>query len=245
MGLCLEKIEALMKKNLFLVLTAVWTSGAFSTDLGIQGKVWPIIERDIREDLVLSASEVDWEKKQKELTENAKGYLDRLPKRNFPLAQENKIVYIDPSIVLTSDIQAPVEQADGSFKWEVMAKKGTRVNPLHTNKPVTAFLFFDGSDPDQIKLLKEILNLNSYQVVFVEAGSGSVKLTSDLLERPIFHANDALISKFSIQALPSLVFPGDEDYSDYIAVKQLAKPLVAEYVLNSWSTTRLSPLKKE
>lgn len=210
-----------------------------ATDLGTQGQIWPIIEKDIREDLVLSASEVDWKAKQEELKENAKGYVDRLPKRNFPLASENKITYIDPSIVLSSDIQAPVEQADGTFKWQVLAKKGTKVNPLQTNRPVTAFLFFNGGDEDQVNLLKAIAKLNPYQVVFVEAGTGSVKVTSELLERPIFHANDVLISKFAIQALPSLVFPGDEPYRDYIAVKQLAKPFSPEYVLNSWSSTRI------
>lgn len=215
------------------LLCAAAVAGA--KDLGVQGNVWPIVEPDIRQLLVENAAKVDWSKTQQKLKESAETYLDRLPKRRLPVAEVTRTDYMDPSIVLTSDIQAPVKQADGKYRWQVLFPKGMKVNPLHSQRPVTAFLMFDGSDEEQRELVKNVLALEKMRIVPVEAGAGDIAKTNEYLGRPVFHASDAMLARFNVTYLPALVYPGTGAYSDYIAVTSYARPFKAEPVLLTWS----------
>lgn len=226
-----------MLRKAILGLSVVLVAGgiAHGKDYGALGPLYPIIEVDIRQLVLESAARADWARAQDEAQESAKQYLDNLPKRSLPSAAQTNTRWIDPSIVLTSDIQAPVKQADGSYRWEVLVKKGTRFNPLSQVRPRTAMFFYDGSNEQQVKLLNRLLERESLVVVPVEAGSGSVRELSVQTGRPIFHANDALLGRFQVSELPSLVYPGDGFRSLYIGVTAFAEPYDLQTVLSSWS----------
>jgi conjugal transfer pilus assembly protein TraW len=224
-----------MKKLLALLVLACVAVLAQAKDYGVQANVWPITEIDIRRLLLESAARVDWAKVNQEALDSGKQYLTNLPKRQLPTIDRSAVTYIDPSIVLTSDIQAPVKQADGSFQWQVLYPKGTKVNPLDTARPHTAFLMFDGSKPEQVELAKAVLARGNDRVVPVEAGSGDLGKLADAFPQEVFHADDAMIARFQVNYLPSLVFPGTGSNSRSIGVAAFSAPFKADEVLQSWS----------
>lgn len=224
----------MLRKPIIAMLGMLSLASVQAKDLGVQGNVWPIVEIDMRQLVAESASRADWGKVREEMTSSAKNYLDRIPGRILPAASETKTTWFDPSVVLTSDIQAPVESPDGTYSWKVLFPKGTKVNPLKTHRPLTAFLFFDGSKEDQVALVKAVLAKEPLRVVPVEAGMGKIKQTNETLKRPVFHANDAMINRFHVTNLPTLVYPGSGAQSLYLGITQFGPPLDPLQVLKLW-----------
>ena len=223
-------------KNIALSLCLVALAPFLSAkDYGVQGNVFEIIEKDIRQSLMESAADADWKKAADEAQESAKTYIDRLPKRGFGTADKTFTTWVDPSMVLSSDIQAPMQQPDGSYAWRVLHPKGTRVNPLQYSRPITGMFFFDGSKPEQVELLRELLEKEPFRLVPVEAGAGNLNTLSGDFQRPIFYASDAMLSRFQVRHLPSLLYPGDGERNLYLGVTAYAMPFSAATVLKTWS----------
>lgn len=230
-----------MRQHAISFLLAVTAASSYAKDLGVQGNVWPIAERDIRQMLVEQAAEVDWSKVQDDVKESANTYLDNLPKRLMRPPAQTTTVWMDPSIELTSDIQVPVKGPDGSYSWQVLAAKGSRINPLVESRPVTALLFFDGSDPDQLSAVEEVLKTEPGKVVPVETGQGNLRKSVERLGRPVFHANDAMVSRFQVRYLPTLVYPGMEARSLYLGITSFAAPFSAREILAAWPELNQMP----
>lgn len=227
-----------MKKLLFGIALATAASVTLAKDYGVQGNQWPVTEVDIRQMMVAAAAKVDWSQAQNQVKESAQHFMENLPKRHLPLADKTQTDWFDPSIVLTSDIQVPVKQADGTYAWQVLYPKGTRVNPLEQYRPVTAMLFFDGSQEDQVKLVQQVLAKEPNRIVVVEAGAGDLKTLNEALKRPVFYANDQLINRFQVKYLPSLVYPGDGAERLYIGITSFGLPFDANQVVQSWPALR-------
>jgi conjugal transfer pilus assembly protein TraW len=227
-----------VKKLLIGITLATLASASYAKDYGVQGNQWPVTEVDIRQLMVSQAAAVDWSKPQAQVKESAARFLDNLPKRQLPLAERTQTAWFDPSIVLTSDIQVPVKQKDGSYVWQVLYPKGTRVNPLEKYHPVTAMLFFDGSQEDQVKMVQDVLAKEPNRIMVVAAGAGDLKTLNETLKRPVFYANDALINRFQVKYLPSLVYPGDGAQSLYIGITSFGLPFDANQVVQSWPALR-------
>lgn len=191
--------------------------------------------------MVESAAKTDWSQAKEDVKRSAETYLDRLPKRRLPLVEKTQTYWMDPSIQLSSDIQAPVKQADGSIVWQVLAARGTKVNPLHQFRPVTGMFLFDGSDEEQLKLAQRLLAREPNRLVFVEAGSGSLNTSSGVLARPVFHASDAVLNRFKVQYLPTFIYPGSGAQADYIGVTSFAAPYNENEVLMSWPDLGFKP----
>lgn len=221
-------------KILVSVAALLGATLACAKDFGVQGNIWPIIEKDIRQSIVESAADVDWGAVGEDLRKKAENFVERLPKRTLPEIDVTRTVWLDPSIELSTDIQVPVKQADGTLAWEILYKKGTRVNPLDYYRPVTALLFVNTADEDQMRLAQEITSAEPDRILLVEAGQGDVKKASETMARVVFHANDALLSRFSVKYLPTLVFPGTGEHSSFIGVTSFARPFTARDVLAAW-----------
>lgn len=227
-----------MKQLAFGIALLLTASAPFAKDYGVQGNLWPITEIDVRRLIIGDAAKADWSKPQAQLKESAKNYLENLPKRRLPLAEQTETTWFDPSIVLTSDIQVPVKQADGSYAWKLLYPKGTRVNPLEQYRPVTAMLFFDGSQEDQVKMVQEVLTKEPNRIMVVEAGGGDLKTLNETLKRPVFYAQDALINRFQVKYLPSLVYAGEGAERLYLGISSFAAPFDANQVVQSWPALR-------
>ncbi|MDO8417779.1 MAG: hypothetical protein Q7S87_16385 [Agitococcus sp.] len=184
--------------------------------------------------LVASAAKVDWSKVQGDIKESSKHYLTNLPKRHLPVVDRSQTVWLDPSITLSSDIQAPVQQGDGGYRWQMLYPKGTLVNPLVTSRPVTAMLFFDGADPAQVAFVQDMLEKEPLRIVPVEAGAGNVQDTHALLRRPVFYANDAMINRFQLRYLPSLVYTGEGAHRLELGISSFSLPFNTSTALTAW-----------
>lgn len=223
-----------MKKQLFgllLVSCSVW---AVAKDLGVQGQVWNIVERDMRELMMESAAKADWDKVQQETKNNAEQYLNRLPKRVLPTVARDSLRWIDPSIVVPQDIQAPVKQANGQLAWQVIVPKGRKVNPLEHVRPTTALFFYDGGDKAQLELVRALSRSVPDYFMFIESGRGEIKEASNLLGRPVFHANDALLARFEVSNLPTMVYPGNGAQTGLLGVAAFAAPYREQAVRVLW-----------
>jgi conjugal transfer pilus assembly protein TraW len=228
------KLPWKLKTVLAFAAVALATQSANAKDFGVQGKTWPIIEVDMRALMAESASKVDWSKVQNQLVQSAKGYVTNLPQNNLDGVSHTTTVWFDPSIKLTADIKVPIKQANGTYVWGVLYKKGTVVNPLASVRPVTAMFFFDGKDKDQVKLLKELLKLQPLKIVPVESGHGGIPELARATDRPIFYGSKQLLARFDITRLPTLMYPGSGSKSLYLGETTYAKPYVAEQVLQTW-----------
>lgn len=209
-------------------------SSPHAKDLGVSGTIWPIIEIDVRQMMVEDAARTDWTKAQDALKDSAKSYIDNLPKRQLLSPDKTQTEWVDPSIVLSSDIQAPVKRADGTYAWTVIAAKGDIVNPLEKFRPVTAFLLFDGSDEAQLALVKEVLAREELRIIPVETGSGNLNSNVKALRRPVYYANDGMMARFRVRYLPSLVYPGFGEHRLFLGNTSFALPYKAEEVLKAW-----------
>lgn len=226
----MKSIKLLIIPSLLLIGQSV----ALCKDFGIQGNVWPIVEHDIRQDIIESANQVDWKKAQSELKENAVSFSKRLPKRAFSVSEEWKTVWMDPSIELVDDIRAPMRNDKGDLEWKILYPKGTRVNPLDTNRPVTAMFFFNGNDPEQVEFLKDLIAKNPHKILPIEAGEGNVEESAKEFKIPVFYAQDFSINKFNITNLPALVYPGDAPHQNFIGTTFFPKPFKSEQVMSIW-----------
>jgi conjugal transfer pilus assembly protein TraW len=197
---------------------------AVAKDLGVQGQIWPVIEIDFRRLMLESAARADWNQVQDEVKASADRYFDSFPRRYLPSIDKTTTHYIDPSVTVSSDIMAPIPDAAGNYQWTKLYAKGTKVNPLEKYRPLTAMLFFDGSDEDQLKFVKEALAANPMRIVPVETAGANVKTLSDKLDRPVFYANESMMARFKVRNLPSLLYPASGEYSMYLGMTAFATP---------------------
>lgn len=217
-----------------LVISVLLPTLGSSHDFGVKGELYPIIERDIRVMMVEQAMGQDWDAANDELTGSGKSYSKRLVKRYMESPEKDTQVWIDPSIELTSDIQAPVKQSDGTYEWQILYPKGTKVNPLNTAPPLTTFVFFDGENSKQLDLVKKLIAEDYLKFVPIEAGAGNLEKDIKELGRPVYYANDAMISKFSITTLPSLLYAGKDDKKEFLGLSSFASPFEVNHVLSTW-----------
>ena len=161
---------------------------AQALDLGTQGTTYEIIEPDIRQTLVEAAAAADVKKFNDEREASARKFASTRPSFGLVPAGKTETLWIDPSITVQEDIQAPVKQADGSWKWQVIYPKGFRQNPLSVNRPLTAMVFFDPADPEQMALVAQLLRLDNKQFVPISVGTGDLNEPQALAEELDMHA---------------------------------------------------------
>lgn len=202
--------------------TAPSVSGA--KDLGTQGTVWPITERDIRELVMESAARADWKGAEQDMKESADSYTDRLPRRTMVVAAKTETRWIDPSIKVDSDIKVPVKQANGEFAWQVLHKAGTMVNPLAVTRPNNAMLFFSGTDREQVALMKRLWAAAPGLIMPIDVSGSNVQKLSESAGFPVFYAHEAMLTRFNINRAPSLLYPGAGDRKLYLGLTTLSRP---------------------
>lgn len=223
----------MLRASLAFTLCIALSQVCAAADLGVEGNTWSITETDMRRVAAEQASKVDWAKVQDKLKAGAKEFTRNLPKRDLPSVAVSELKWVDPSITLQSDIQVPVKRPDGSWRWDVLYRKGYRFNPLSVQRPITAMLFVDTASEAQQKLVQRVLELEPVRVQVVEAGRGDVGLASKALNRPVFYANDALLSRFKVAHTPALVFVNSKGINDKVGVLALAPPYRVED-LSAW-----------
>lgn len=224
----------LLTKISLLLLTLPSIAGAM--DLGVQGNIWTIAEPDIRKTIIKEVMKVDWEQKNKELTDQSKKFLSELPKRSFSYPERKLTNLIDVSVKLSQDIKVPVKNSQGGYSWNYLARKGDTVNPLANQRLGMLLFFFNGADERQVKLLENLLKIEPLLVMPIEAGAGDLNVTSKGFNRPIFYAPDYMINQFKINYLPTIAFQGLGEQSTLIKTISFPEGVVATDLLKDWDS---------
>jgi conjugal transfer pilus assembly protein TraW len=111
-------------------------------------------------------------------------------------AKKNHRFLVDVSKVITKDIK--------DLRGNVIAKKGTRVNPLSHTEFAKDIYFIDGDDLEQARWLKAQKNNKQNRIVILVGGS-PIKLQEELQERMYFDLRGDFSAKFNISKVPSIV----------------------------------------
>ncbi len=224
----------MMKRAIFALALSIPGTSVLADDLGVFGRVWDIEEVDLRRMMAEQIARVDQTIIQDELKTSSKNYLRTLPEDYLPKATATRTHWVDPSVVVSQDIYAPVEQEDGRYGWEVMVPAGTRVNPLTDVRPVDNMLFFNAKDPEQVEFALSALKAHPRNLMLVATG-GDVGALSAKIQVPVYHSNPSLIERFEIRAIPSLLGIGTGPRELFLAVTEFEPPYDPRLIERAWN----------
>lgn len=174
-------------------------------DLGVRGPVAQISEPDIIELMKQRYARIDWDKERERAAANfwKKQVFTRLPE-----AHEDRTRELDPSIYITEDIK--------SKEGQVIAVKGSTINPLHLSDFTQALVIFDPLDADQVERVKAALpgiaktpgvQKITYIVTQLDQDEGweSYKSVTDAFDAPVFLLTSDVLNRFELEYVPSIV----------------------------------------
>lgn len=115
-------------------------------DLGVQGPLEDIAERDLIEEMIARAEQIDWRQKKEAALSRV---WTNLPIEELTLAQQGRKRLVDPTFTVNQDLTLP----DGT----VLARKGERINPLDRRQFDRLLVVFDGSSQREIAYVKDHL----------------------------------------------------------------------------------------
>ena len=188
-------------KTLCLILMMCIVSGsAFAGER--LGSVSPIVEQDMIEAIMqtLRAKE-----KSGELARLQREAADRVKKRvEEPVAvgglartEKARTYYYDPSYTQPTTIY--------DTQGRVIAAAGTRVNPLEYITLSTRMLFFDGRDPEQVRMAFTLIGKYKDGIKAVLVGGRPLEMMRKRKVRIYFDQNGTLTRRFGITHVPALV----------------------------------------
>lgn len=216
-----------MKKSIaFCIFTAFFSisSSSFSKDLGVEGKVWKIEERDLRERILQSAGNVDEKGIEQAFKKSVDDFYEGFPKRSFPQIERSETKFVDLTVTVQEDVIAPIKNPDtGKWQWKVIVQKGAKANPFDAPTEPAILFFFDGGDPEQAELLKRVVAKYPIVIPIEVAGNNLLKLSKEL-NKQILYGNEALTNRLKITHVPSFAYQGLGQYSRYLAVSAFARP---------------------
>ena len=177
---------------------AVLPTQAQARDYGQRGALFPIVERDLLEQihsrLVAMERSGETARLNQELKRRTIARVNRPdPVPGLIRASESRTWIFDPTITLAADIRG----AQG----ELIHAAGTQVNPLDSVKLRAELLFLDGDDPAQIEWA---LRQNANAKLILVKGA-PLELMKVRQRRFYFDQGGKLTEKFGITAVPARV----------------------------------------
>jgi conjugal transfer pilus assembly protein TraW len=184
-----------------LLLDGENESNSTLVDHGVQGELFEIAEEDMIEVLMQRLNQLKESGKlaefQKEFQEKAKKRLlePKAVSHVTPTTHE-RVFYVDPTLTIEGGIVLP----EGiPHAGHVLARKGDRINPLHTLKPHKGLLFIDGDDEAQQQFALE--HAHQFDICLVK---GKPLDLEEQLNLPIFFDQGGIITKrYGISHIPA------------------------------------------
>ena len=171
---------------------------AMARDYGQRGTVFPVIERDLLEQIHSRLTQMERSGETARLNNELKRRTIARVNRPDPVsgivrASEARRLSFDPTITLAADIRGA--------KGELIHAAGTRVNPLDSVQLRADLLFLDGDDPDQLAwALKQDANA---KLILVKGAP--LELMKARQRRFYFDQGGKLTAKFGIRSVPARV----------------------------------------
>lgn len=184
---------------IFLVFGNV---AVYSKNLGKIGQTYPIKEVDMLELIYSKLNQLqetgELERINNKMAKIAKTRLERpAPVVGLVPTKVYKKWVMDPSITLTSDIT--------NLEGNVIAKAGTRINPLSYVSLRSTLVFYDSDDKKQMAWAQE-QNKQLKSKAKLVLVKGSITEQAELFKKKVlFDQNGVLTKKFGIHHIPALV----------------------------------------
>ena len=187
-----------MRRALLLPLALVLAGPVQARDYGQQGTVFPVIERDLLQQIHARLLAMEQSGETARLNEELKRRTVARVERPEPVAglvraEAARQWSFDPTITLETDIRGA--------KGELIHARGTRVNPLDSVELRADLLFFDGDDPDQ--LAWALRQSPGAKLILVRGAP--LQLMKARQRRFYFDQGGKLSAHFAIRAVPARV----------------------------------------
>ena len=145
-----------------LLLSLFLAFNATAYNHGELGRIYPINEMDliefIQNQLRQKEKSGELARLNAEFLKKTKAHIDRPPSVHLKPAVRNKSWEFNPEIVLSRDIY--------DSQNHLIAKKGTRINPLDRVNLTSTLLIFDGDDERELKWAEEeLLKTNKAKLI--------------------------------------------------------------------------------
>ena len=105
---------------------------------------------------------------------------------------------VNPSIQVQHDILAQ----DG----QIIARKGSTINPLDYMNFKEELLFINADNHDQVMWASQYIKKNVSKVIKIILVRGNIQSTSEMLGKVYFDQNGTLCTRFGIKRTPTKVF---------------------------------------
>jgi conjugal transfer pilus assembly protein TraW len=207
-----------MRRALLLVVLALaLPATAQARDYGQRGTVFPVIERDLLEQIQSRLVGLEASGETARLNEDLKRRTLARVERPAPVAgiaraSESRSWVFDPTIELQQDIRGA--------KGELIHPAGTRVNPLDSVELRSDLLFLDGDDGEQ--LAWALRQQGSPKLILVKGAP--LQLMKARKRRFYFDQQGTLTARFGITAVPARV----RQQGRQLKVSEIALPAKAE-----------------
>jgi conjugal transfer pilus assembly protein TraW len=179
---------------LVVVILSLWIVSAQAKDLGSFGKTYPVSEKDALTEIEDRAKQVDWSKVlDKKKVENYQGPPDR---GSLPRAERERVRQVD--MTYTTEIDVP----DG--KGGILYPKGYTFNPLDYIAYPKTIIVINGNDRSQVAWFKESEYSQRLDVTLLIT-EGAFGIISKQIDRTVSYANNKIIDRFQLKAVPSII----------------------------------------
>lgn len=187
-----------------------------SGDLGRLGDVYEIAERNLIDEMKERTENIDWAEKKSKAADNF--WHSRVEFFEFPTAREDTERLVNPTVEITEDMRLP----DG----RIIAKKGSRYNPLAIVPFNREVYIFNATSPAQLRKaieLKTASQTKKLQVFITTQSdrSGGFEWLAALEEKvgaPVYILNKDLASNFRIENIPAVV----TDHGELLKINEYA-----------------------
>lgn len=203
------KVMKKVNKPGLIILVSLFMFAAipsYAKNLGVWGATFPVIEQDIREFIYDRLSEMERNGEMVKLKEkfikNVKDHTLRpTPVAGLTVTKKPKTFYYDPIYILNKDIE--------DHEGNIIARKGTVINPLDTITLHGVLFFLDADDKRQIKWALENAKKHNYiKYILVR---GNIKDAGRALNDRIYFDQSGLITKqLGIKHIPCTVKQKDK-----------------------------------
>ncbi len=180
-----------------LVVCLIAPSSLFAIELGSFGTTYSIIEPDALTEIEKRAGEVDWGSifNKEHVEKTVKSYrpsdLQKLPR-----AVETNTFTVNMAYTLDMDIP------DG--KGGILYPRGYSFNPLNHVFLPTILIVLNGNDAEQVTWFKSSDFAKDTKVTLLLTEGPYYELTEQM-DRPVFFADQKLIKRLKLKAVPSIV----------------------------------------
>lgn len=180
--------------RILIVLTLMLPAVASAKSLGVVGKVYSFAEKDALAEIEARARAVDWSKQLALLKREVVRYRPAAP--SLPKVVANRTRLVKPVYTLDVDVPDPRDVS------RVLYPKGFTFNPFQYMALPGCVVFMSAADEKQVAWLKKSRFADDATARVLLTG-GDIEKMEQYFYRQFFYADDTLVERFDILAVPS------------------------------------------